>query len=164
VNLSARQFREPSLPTMVADALANSGLNPALLELEITESMLMEDSSEFSRRLAMLKDLGASLIIDDFGTGYSSLAYLKRLPVDGVKIDRTFIEGIPAMHASSEIASAIIAMANKLHLRVVAEGVENEAQLRFLRENGCSVYQGFLAGRPQPLQELLRTRAAAGEG
>ena len=154
VNLSARQFQEPDLPHMVGNIIEETGIAPQSLELEITESMLMEDSQEVRARLASLKDLGVSLTIDDFGTGYSSLSYLKRLPVDSLKIDRSFVQGLPADSADAEIAAAIIAMAHKLGLRVVAEGVETAEQLAFLRDNRCDVYQGFFADRPLPLDEV----------
>ena len=154
VNLSARQFLEPDLPRMVQDIVEETRITPEMLELEITESMLMEDSSDVRARMARLKDLGVSLTIDDFGTGYSSLSYLKRLPVDCLKIDRSFIRGVTIDQADTEIAAAIIAMAHKLGLRVVAEGVETRAQQEFLRSNECDIYQGHLIGHPLPLAQI----------
>ena len=150
VNLSARQFQQQDLPGQVAQALAATGLPPAWLELEITESTLMEQGQQAIDTLAALKALGVRLAIDDFGTGYSSLAYLKRFPLDKLKIDQSFVRDIPQDSSAMEIAAAIIALAHNLHLEVLAEGVEEEAQLAFLREQGCDVYQGYFCSRPVP--------------
>ncbi|HVB49186.1 MAG TPA: EAL domain-containing protein, partial [Burkholderiales bacterium] len=148
VNLSARQFHDPNLAQLVAQALADSGLPPALLELEITESTVMQNTDATLSTLKKLKDLGVSLSVDDFGTGYSSLAYLKRFPVDKLKIDRSFIADLPGDRDAKAIIAAIIGMAHALGLQVVAEGVETEAQMEFLQSSRCEFIQGFLAGGP----------------
>jgi EAL domain-containing protein (putative c-di-GMP-specific phosphodiesterase class I) len=142
VNLSPRQFAEESLLHDIESALADSGLEGSDLELEITESMVMNDPEQAVNILRRLKDLGIRVAIDDFGTGYSSLAYLKRFPIDSVKLDRSFVEDIPQDVDSMAIAQAIIAMAHSLRLKVVAEGVESEAQVSFLRGEGCDEIQG----------------------
>jgi diguanylate cyclase (GGDEF)-like protein/PAS domain S-box-containing protein len=156
VNLSARQFAYANLLQDVARALADTGLDPAALEFEITESMVMHDPEQAVKLLVRLKDLGIHLSIDDFGTGYSSLSYLKRLPLDSVKIDRSFIRDIPGDADDAAITRAIIAMAHSLRLKVVAEGVETEAQLGFLREHGCDEMQGYYFSKPLPEDEFLR--------
>jgi diguanylate cyclase (GGDEF)-like protein/PAS domain S-box-containing protein len=148
VNLSARQFNDPQLPRVVARALKETGLPPRLLELEITESTAMQQTDVTLRTLKKLKQLGVSIAIDDFGTGYSSLSYLRRFPVDKVKIDRSFVSEVPGDRDQGALVSAIIALAHALQIKVVAEGVENEAQREFLRSCGCDFIQGFLVGRP----------------
>ncbi len=168
VNVSPRQFGEESLFHDIKSALADSGLEGSDLELEITESMVMDDPEQAVNTLRRLKDLGISVAIDDFGTGYSSLAYLKRFPVDTVKLDRSFVDDIPHDVDSIAIAQAIIAMAHTLRLRVVAEGVESEAQVGFLRGEGCDEIQGhyFSAARaaseiPRIMRKTLRRGATA---
>ena len=148
VNLSARQFEQQDLLHEVTDVLEFTGLSPERLELEITESMLMQNPQEAVLLLGELKALGVKLSIDDFGTGYSSLSNLKRFPLDCLKIDRSFIEGLPGDEDSAAITQAIIAMARKLHYTVIAEGVETAAQGAFLRENGCGILQGYYFGKP----------------
>jgi diguanylate cyclase (GGDEF)-like protein/PAS domain S-box-containing protein len=148
VNLSARQFNDPQLPRMVARALKETGLPPRLLELEITESTAMQQTDATLRTLKKLKQLGVSIAIDDFGTGYSSLSYLRRFPVDKVKIDRSFVAEVPGNRDQGAIVSAIIALAHALQIRVVAEGVETDAQRAFLKSCGCDFIQGYLVGRP----------------
>ena len=144
VNVSALQFQQPDFVERVAGTLRNSGLTPALLELELTESILVRDADEALARLHSLKTLGVVLAIDDFGTGYSSLAYLKKFPISKLKIDRTFVTGLPADESDRAIVGATIAMARALKLAVVAEGVETEAQRDFLQGLQCASYQGFL--------------------
>ncbi|HYX66852.1 MAG TPA: EAL domain-containing protein [Burkholderiales bacterium] len=148
VNLSPRQFNDPKLAQMVAKALEETGLPPRLLELEITETLAMQHTDVTLSTLKRLKQLGVSIAIDDFGTGYSSLAYLKRFPVDKVKIDRTFVAEAPIDRDQAAIVSAIVALAHALQIEVIAEGVESEQQLDFLRRSGCDYLQGFLIGRP----------------
>jgi diguanylate cyclase (GGDEF)-like protein/PAS domain S-box-containing protein len=148
VNLSARQFHDPKLAKLVAQALEESGLPPRLLELEITESTLMQHTEVTLATLGKLKRLGISLSVDDFGTGYSSLAYLKRFPVDKLKIDRSFVADLPGDKDAQAIIAAIVGLARALGLQVVAEGVETESQMEFLQRCGCDFIQGFLAGRP----------------
>jgi diguanylate cyclase (GGDEF)-like protein len=149
VNLSPRQFNDPNLPRIVAAALKESGLPPRLLELEITESLAMRETDATLATLKRLKKLGVSIAIDDFGTGYSSLAYLKRFPVDKLKIDRSFVAELPAAREQCAIVSAIVALAHALNVRVVAEGVQEEDQRQFLARCGCDYIQGYLVGEPQ---------------
>ena len=148
VNISARQFNDPKLVEMVARTLEETGLPADMLELEITESTVMRQTDVTLAMLKKLKDLGVSLAIDDFGTGYSSLAYLKRFPVNKLKIDKSFITDVPKSRDHNAIVTAIISLAHALSLRVVAEGVETEAQLEFLQGAGCDLIQGYLAGEP----------------
>lgn len=150
VNISARQFSDGQLGTRIATILRETGLSPACLELELTESILMREVNEALQILASLKNLGLSIAVDDFGTGYSSLNYLKQFPIDVLKIDRTFVDGLPSGEQDAQIARAIIAMAHSLNLAVIAEGVETHEQLDFLREHGCDEVQGYLFGRPMP--------------
>ncbi|EKT4521860.1 EAL domain-containing protein [Pseudomonas putida] len=150
VNISARQFSDGQLGTRIATILEETGLPPACLELELTESILMRDVDEAMQILDGLKVLGLSIAVDDFGTGYSSLNYLKQFPIDVLKIDRTFVDGLPEGEQDAQIARAIIAMAHSLNLAVIAEGVETHEQLEFLREHGCDEVQGYLFGRPMP--------------
>nr|WP_024678787.1 EAL domain-containing protein [Pseudomonas syringae] len=150
VNISARQFSDGQLGKRIAHILEQTGLSPACLELELTESILMREVNEAMQILDGLKNLGLSIAVDDFGTGYSSLNYLKQFPIDVLKIDRTFVDGLPSGEQDAQIARAIIAMAHSLNLSVIAEGVETHEQLEFLREHGCDEVQGYLFGRPMP--------------
>lgn len=150
VNISARQFSDGQLGERIATILKDTGLPPACLELELTESILMREVNEAMQILDSLKNLGLSIAVDDFGTGYSSLNYLKQFPIDVLKIDRTFVDGLPSGEQDAQIARAIIAMAHSLNLAVIAEGVETHEQLDFLREHGCDEVQGYLFGRPMP--------------
>lgn len=154
VNLSARQFSDGQLGTRIATILNESGLPPACLELELTESILMREVNEALQILDSLKQLGLSIAVDDFGTGYSSLNYLKQFPIDVLKIDRTFVDGLPTGEQDAQIARAIIAMAHSLNLAVIAEGVETHEQLEFLREHDCDEVQGYLFGRPMPAHQF----------
>jgi diguanylate cyclase (GGDEF)-like protein/PAS domain S-box-containing protein len=156
VNLSPRQFRQPRLVDAVERALTDTGFDAGLLELEITESVLLGDDPEVSRVLRSLKERGVSIAVDDFGTGYSSLSYLKRFPVDILKIDRSFVRAVPTDLDDVAIVRAIVAMARSLRLRTVAEGVELEDQVRFLRSEGCQEVQGFLYSPALPPTELVR--------
>ncbi len=154
VNISARQFSDGQLGKRIARMLGETGLPPACLELELTESILMREVSEAMQMLDGLKNLGLSIAVDDFGTGYSSLNYLKQFPIDVLKIDRTFVDGLPSGEQDAQIARAIIAMAHSLNLAVIAEGVETHEQLEFLREHGCDEVQGYLFGRPMPASQF----------
>jgi diguanylate cyclase (GGDEF)-like protein/PAS domain S-box-containing protein len=154
VNLSARQFSDGQLGQRIAQILAETGLAPACLELELTESILMRDVGEALQLLGELKGLGLCIAVDDFGTGYSSLNYLKQFPIDILKIDRSFVDGLPHGEQDAQIARAIIAMAHSLNLSVIAEGVEETAQLDFLCAHGCDEVQGFLFDRPLPPDQL----------
>ena len=153
VNLSPVQFRHPDLVKMVADILARTGMPAKRLELEITESAMM-DVVETESKLKALKEIGVRLSIDDFGTGFSSLAYLKRFPLDKLKIDQSFVRDIPAQRADLEIVSAVIQLARTLHLDVLAEGVETETQLDALRALDCEFAQGYLFSRPVAAEDL----------
>jgi diguanylate cyclase (GGDEF)-like protein len=154
VNLSARQFADPMLLPKLTQIIRASGLDPSSLELEITESLVMSHGESAVAVLQKLKSIGVRIAIDDFGTGYSSLAYLKRFPIDTIKVDRSFIRDIPADRGDKLITRAIIAMAHSLKLRVVAEGVETADQLRFLRSERCETVQGFFLHRPLPAAEV----------
>ncbi|WP_439887895.1 putative bifunctional diguanylate cyclase/phosphodiesterase [Pseudomonas sp. MBLB4123] len=155
VNCSALNLGRTNLPQEVRDALASSGVAAQRLELEVTENALMGNINLAADLLQQMRELGVSLSIDDFGTGYSSLAYLKRLPLDTLKIDRSFIQDVPTSRQDMEIIQAVIGMAHTLHLKVVAEGVETPQQLAFLREHGCDYLQGYLLSQPLPLLQLL---------
>ena len=130
-------------------------LPPELLELELTESLLLEATDDTRHQLSRLKSLGLTLAMDDFGTGYSSLSYLKKFPIDVIKIDRSFIKDIPENQDDMEITSAVIAMAHNLKLKVVAEGIETPAQLNFLRRQQCDIGQGYLFDKPIAGRDLL---------
>lgn len=156
VNLSARQFLRGDLVDKVARALQESGMRPEYLELELTESMLMQDVDSTVKTLNELKQMGVRLSIDDFGTGYSSLSYLKRFPLDILKIDRSFVTDLGTKADDGEIARAIIAMAHALRLEVVAEGVENRQQLDFMRDSQCDFIQGYFFSKPLPATELAK--------
>jgi diguanylate cyclase (GGDEF)-like protein len=146
VNVEAEQFEAQSFAKTVARALSSGGLAPARLELEITESSLMRDPEQVADTLLGLARLGVSITVDDFGTGYSSLAYLRRFPVDALKIDRAFIEELPKSAEDAAIVRAIVSLAAALNLRVVAEGVSKQEQLDFLAAEGCHLAQGYLIG------------------
>ena len=157
VNLSSRQFQDSSLVEQVRRVLAETGLAPNALKLEITESVLMQDIERTAARMRALTDLGVKLAIDDFGTGYSSLSYLQRLPVDTLKIDRSFAEGLEGSDPQAlAIVRGILAMAKALHLSVTGEGVETATQSRHLREAGCDRGQGYLFARPLPAADVAR--------
>jgi diguanylate cyclase (GGDEF)-like protein/PAS domain S-box-containing protein len=154
VNVSPRQLREEGFGPMVKHLLSVNGLTPDHLELEITESVLMDDTSAASANLQMLCDLGIRLSIDDFGTGYSSLGYLQRYPFTTLKIDRSFVSVAPDNRGAGRLVETMITMAHGLGLEVIAEGVETEEQAEFLRARNCDQVQGFLFGRPKPLAEV----------
>jgi diguanylate cyclase (GGDEF)-like protein len=163
VNLSAREFAQSGLVEDVRDILDRTGLDPAALEIEITESVLMDQSETGVRTLRQLRDIGVRLVLDDFGTGYSSLSYLKHLPLDTIKIDRTFVAGLDD-EADRNIVDAVIALAHGLRIGVVAEGIETEAQFELLRAMGCDVGQGYLFARPLPSEEAGRLLAGKRAG
>jgi diguanylate cyclase (GGDEF)-like protein/PAS domain S-box-containing protein len=154
VNLSARQFYAGDLASVVADVLASTGFESRLLEVELTESMVMKDPKITLAALEALKEMGVSIAVDDFGTGYSSLAYLKKYPLDVLKIDRSFVRDIATDPDDAAIAKAIIAMAKSLGMTVIGEGVETSQQLAFLRESGCDQVQGYLLARPVSASEV----------
>jgi diguanylate cyclase (GGDEF)-like protein/PAS domain S-box-containing protein len=160
VNISPRQFRDPELVTTIRQSLRRAQLDPGLLEVEITETMLMQDVDAALEILQRLHELGVRLAIDDFGTGYSSLNYLKKFPIDTVKVDRSFVADIPNCSDDMEITAAVIAMAHRLRMQVVAEGVETQAQLAFLAEQSCDFAQGFLFSPAMPLKDITRLLSA----
>lgn len=155
VNLSPQQFRRPNIHETIGEILAQTGLPAHYLELEITEGSLMDPGSDVEDRLHALKRLGVRLAIDDFGTGYSSLAYLKRFPVDTLKIDQSFVRDIPDDRTGVQIVAAIVGLGKALNLDVLAEGVETPAQLASVRELGCDTAQGYLFSRPVPAAEIV---------
>jgi EAL domain-containing protein (putative c-di-GMP-specific phosphodiesterase class I) len=154
VNLSACQFQQHNLVEMVARILKETGFEPQLLELEITETVAMEDVDFTSRILNELMEMGIQIAIDDFGTGYSSLNYLKRFPIHTLKIDRSFVHDIITDSQDAAIVSAIIALAQTLNLKVIAEGVETEDQMAFLKCRQCFEMQGYLFGKPVPAKDF----------
>jgi EAL domain-containing protein (putative c-di-GMP-specific phosphodiesterase class I) len=149
INLSAREFYDHGLVETVVHALQAAGLAAARLEVEITETVASQDPERTDATLRELRALGVRVLMDDFGTGHSSLSNLRRLPLDAVKIDRSFVAGLPGERRARGIVSAVIAMAHELGLEVVAEGVETEEQLAFLHEQRCDLAQGYLLGYPQ---------------
>lgn len=154
VNLSGRQFRQTDLQDRVREALTTSGFDPACLELELTEGILMHNNEENMAVLHAFKAMGVRIAIDDFGTGYSSLSYLQQFPVNVLKIDRAFVKDLPENTSSAAIVDAIVTLAHGLELEVVAEGVETLEQLAFLQAHGCDEGQGYYFGRPMPLAEF----------
>jgi EAL domain-containing protein (putative c-di-GMP-specific phosphodiesterase class I) len=153
--LAARQLEDPALANDVSAALEESGLGPELLTLEITESLLMHDTELTQQRLHRLKALGVRLVIDDFGTGYSSLSYLRRFPIDGIKIDRSFIDAIDTDREEADLVGSIITLSNRLKLETVAEGVERWSQLARLRSLGANVGQGYYMAVPLTPSEVV---------
>jgi EAL domain-containing protein (putative c-di-GMP-specific phosphodiesterase class I) len=163
VNVAGEQIQRGDFVAMVKRVLDETGLPPRLLELEVSEGFFLWHGEHSIDVLRALGELGATLSIDDFGTGYSSLAYLKRLPIDKLKIDRSFVRDLPEDEDDAAIARAVVALAHSLGLRVLAEGVETAAQRDFLRRIGCEEAQGFLFGRPVPAREFpLAIAAGAG--
>ena len=154
INLSARQFHHPGLVESIAVILAETQADARMIELEITEGLLMENTDQAIATLNRLNDMGFEIAVDDFGTGYSSLNYLKRFPIDTLKIDRSFVMDIAEDPDDAAIVTAIIALAHSLDMRVVAEGVEDEAQLGFLRRQGCDFYQGYYHSKPLPAEDI----------
>jgi EAL domain-containing protein (putative c-di-GMP-specific phosphodiesterase class I) len=152
VNVSPRQFRQPNFVARVKEILSATGADPTHLTLEITENLLVEHASEGVARMTELTALGLRFSIDDFGTGYSSLAYLKRLPLFELKIDKSFVQDVPHDPNDAALVTTILAMASHLHFEVVAEGVETKSQLDFLKQHGCQRFQGYYFHRPEPQQ------------
>jgi diguanylate cyclase (GGDEF)-like protein/PAS domain S-box-containing protein len=159
VNLSPIQFRRRSVPLLVAQVLGETGLDPTRLDLELTESILMEDLESVAQDLRQLLELGVSISIDDFGTGYSSLSYVKRLPVTRIKIDQSFVRNMAQDPNDAAIVRAIVTLGHSLELVVVAEGVETADQLAKLREEGCDEVQGYYFGRPMPAHQFRQVLA-----
>jgi EAL domain-containing protein (putative c-di-GMP-specific phosphodiesterase class I) len=155
-----KQFDGGDVAEIVGAALREHDLDGSLLQIELTESAAMENLEETMAVLGKLKSYGVTIAIDDFGTGHSSLSYLKRLPIDVLKIDSSFITGVPENENDSSIVHAIITMAHSLGIKVVAEGVETDEQLAFLAEHGCDEMQGYLFSAPLPSSELARFASA----
>jgi EAL domain-containing protein (putative c-di-GMP-specific phosphodiesterase class I) len=154
MNLSMRQLIKDEFIKLLREEMDVLGFKPEWLELEVTEREMMQDPDKSIQRLNLLSQMGISIAIDDFGTGHSSLSYLKQLPVNKLKIDRSFVEGVVSNQDDASIARAIIALANSLDLNVVAEGAETSEQVDFLVQSGCSTIQGYFFGRPMPAEEI----------
>jgi EAL domain-containing protein (putative c-di-GMP-specific phosphodiesterase class I) len=160
VNLSARQFRQQRLDAVIGRIVTESRIDPRLLEFELTESILMTDAESAVETLRQIKARGIRLALDDFGTGYSSLSYLKRFPLDALKIDRAFIRDVTENPDDVSIVVAIINLARSLRLHVIAEGVETQEQLEFLRRHGCDEAQGYYIARPMDVAAISRVLGA----
>lgn len=156
VNLSGRQFQGGQLASFIEDQLASTGMSAKNLELEITESVLMDDTDLAITTLNSLSGVGITLAIDDFGTGYSSLSYLKRFPLNVLKIDRSFVRDVNVDEDDAAIVMAILAMSHRLNLEVIAEGVETADQLRFLEDNDCDRVQGYFFSKPLTLENFSK--------
>jgi diguanylate cyclase (GGDEF)-like protein len=154
VNVSARQFRQVNFVEKVSQALHHNAINPERLKLELTESLVLDDIDDSVRKMNALREIGVRFSLDDFGTGYSSLAYLTQLPLDQLKIDRSFVHNIGVKTTDAVIVQTIIGMANNLGMEVIAEGVETEIQRGFLEQNDCQVYQGYLFSQPVPIEQF----------
>jgi EAL domain-containing protein (putative c-di-GMP-specific phosphodiesterase class I) len=154
VNVSVRQFRHPEFIDEVVSAVKRSGIRPDRLKLELTESLLADNLEATIAKMRNLKDMGVRLSVDDFGIGYSSLSYLKRLPIDELKIDRAFVKDILTDGNDAAIAGTIIGLCRNLGLEVIAEGVETEEQRAFLARQGCQRYQGYLFCKPLPVEQI----------
>lgn len=154
VNISATQLRQPDFVPLVLGIVERSGVDPTRLKLELTESMLVKDIDDVINKMAALKAHGLTFSLDDFGTGFSSLNYLKRLPLDQLKIDQCFVRDVLTDNSDKAIARTLISMSDSLGLSVIAEGVETESQRGWLRENGCNLYQGYLFGKPMPVDQF----------
>jgi EAL domain-containing protein (putative c-di-GMP-specific phosphodiesterase class I) len=155
INVSPRQFRQPDFVERVRAHLQDSGANPQQIILEVTENLLIDDVEQAAQRMRELSALGLRFSIDDFGTGFSSLAYLKRLPLYQLKIDRSFVKDTPDDASDCAIVKLVISMAASLGLSVVAEGVETREQAAFLQGSGCQLQQGYLYARPEPLDDWI---------
>jgi len=154
VNLSARQLARPDLPDTVAQVLAATGVDPSSVWLEVTEGSLLGDAVAAAASLSAIRDLGVRVSIDDFGTGYSSLAYMRNLPIDEVKIDRSFVSDVAEDPTAAAIVASVVGLGHALGLVVVAEGVETAAQLDTVRQIGCDLAQGFYLSRPETAADL----------
>ena len=154
VNVSARQFHQADFVEQVCQILELNGINPSMLKLELTESLVLDDIDDTIFKMNALRKIGVNFSMDDFGTGYSSLSSLKKLPLDQVKIDQSFVRDLSIDLDDAIIVETVIAMANKLNIQVIAEGVETEAQRTFLEFNGCQYYQGYLFSEPLPIEQF----------
>jgi EAL domain-containing protein (putative c-di-GMP-specific phosphodiesterase class I) len=162
VNVSALQFSRPDFVDTIDEVLSASGLAPRFLDLELTERVVIRDVGECASKMAKLRDLGVQISLDDFGAGYSSLSYLQRLPIDTLKLDRSFVEDFKNSSSSSSLMQGIVALAHGLRIRVTAEGVETEQQLELVHHSGCDRAQGFLLGGPSPAGSALFNAASSG--
>ena len=154
MNVSAKQFRQADFVAQVQAAVQRHAINPTLLKLELTESMLLENIEDTIATMNALNEIGVQFSLDDFGTGYSSLQYLKRLPLDQLKIDQSFVRDIATDNSDMAIVRTIVAMAGSLDMTVIAEGVETADQRQLLLKNGCTIFQGYLFGRPVPIEQF----------
>lgn len=154
VNVSARQFHQPDFVAQVDNLIKQTGIKPSRLKLELTESMVLVDVTDTVAKMHALKQLGVRFSMDDFGTGYSSLSYLSQLPLDQLKVDQSFVRNIGIKSSDAVIVQTIIGMANNLNMESIAEGVETQAQRDFLEQAGCKRYQGYLFGKPEPLEKF----------
>jgi len=154
VNVCARQFHQTDFVEQVSQFLISDGINPKMLKLELTESLVLDDIDDTIVKMNALRHIGVRFSMDDFGTGYSSLSSLKKLPLDQLKIDQSFVRDISIDRDDAIIIETIIAMANKLNMEVIAEGVETEAQRSFLELHDCQLYQGYLFSKPVPLEQF----------
>jgi predicted signal transduction protein with EAL and GGDEF domain len=161
VNVSAKQLQQEDFALAVTAIVKEYGIQPRLLKLELTESMLVENVEDAIAKIVELRNLGIRFSLDDFGTGYSSLQYLKKIPLDQLKIDQSFIQGIEHDRHDRSIVRTVIAIAQSLELDVIAEGVENAMQLQILKTKGCNSYQGYFFGRPMPVEQFERLLAGA---
>jgi EAL domain-containing protein (putative c-di-GMP-specific phosphodiesterase class I) len=156
VNVSSRQFRQPDFAAQVMSIVARSGIKPQLLKLELTESMLVDSIDDVIAKMQALKAFGVGFSLDDFGTGFSSLAYLQRLPLDQIKIDRAFVRDVTSSTKDQAIAETLVSLGRNLHLSVIAEGVETEGQRDALVAMGCPAFQGYFFGKPMAVDEFVR--------
>ncbi|MHB8354969.1 MAG: EAL domain-containing protein, partial [Burkholderiales bacterium] len=154
VNVSAREFRQVDFVAQVRAAVQRHAIRPELLKLELTESLLLEDIEDTIAIMNALNEIGIQFSLDDFGTGYSSLQYLKRLPLDQIKIDQSFVRDVAVNSGDKAIVRTILAMAHSMNLAVIAEGVETREQLQMLLNMGCTHYQGYLFGKPVPIEQF----------
>ena len=154
VNISVIQLLQDDFAKIVKNILEKTGLDASLLELEITESVIMESAKVITKKIAELREIGVRIALDDFGTGYSSLSYVKSLPITTLKIDKIFVDDIKNSDSNTNVTDTIIDLGHKMELTIIAEGVETEAQLAYLIENGCDVIQGYLYSKPLPEKEL----------
>ncbi len=155
MNVSPREFRQKDFVNQIEQALKKYALPGKQIEIEVTENLLLDDISDTIEKMERLRKLGISFSIDDFGTGYSSMAYLKKLPVDTLKIDRSFIQDVLSDNNDATIVKTILSMSHMLGLKVIAEGVENKDTWNFLEQHGCQYFQGYLIGKPMPFEEFM---------
>lgn len=154
INISAIQYKRKDFVSVIMDAVHKYNVEPSEVELEITETVLIEDLDEVKEKLQTLREYGIRISLDDFGTGFSSLSYLKGLPIDTLKIDKSFVDNIEGDDSSRVIIDSIVGLVNKLGYETVAEGVETEGQFTYLKNIGCDMIQGFLLGKPMPEEEI----------